>query len=53
MTLLAGVIVHVATCLAVAAKTQSFVYILLAAAFLLVFCVRMVIFRQFSLLQSM
>lgn len=48
MTLLAGVIVHVATCLAVAAKTQSFVYILLAAAFLLVFCVRMVIFRQFD-----
>ncbi|MGO4139590.1 hypothetical protein ACEQ6A_34590, partial [Rhizobium brockwellii] len=31
MTLLAGVIVHFATCLAVAAKTQSFVYILLAA----------------------
>ncbi|RFB90215.1 hypothetical protein B5K11_19325 [Rhizobium leguminosarum bv. trifolii] len=48
MTLLAGVIVHVATCLAVAAKTQSFVYILLAAAFLLVFCIRMVIFRQFD-----
>ncbi|MGO7420741.1 hypothetical protein ACCT09_12390, partial [Rhizobium ruizarguesonis] len=48
MTLLAGVIVHVATCLAVAAKTQSFVYILLAAAFLLVFCVRMVVFRQFD-----
>jgi hypothetical protein len=48
MTLLAGVIVHVATCLAVAAKTQSFVYILLSVAFLLVFCVRMVVFRQFD-----
>jgi diguanylate cyclase (GGDEF)-like protein len=48
MTLLVGVIVHVATCLAVAAKTQYSIYILLSAAFLLVFGVRMVIFRQFD-----
>ncbi|MEK1900220.1 MAG: hypothetical protein AAAB19_11735, partial [Rhizobium sp.] len=34
MTLLVGVIVHVATCLAVAAKTQYSIYILLSVAFL-------------------
>src|SRR3954468_11783767 len=48
MTLFAGVIVHVATFLAVAAKVQSFLYILLSAAVLLVFCTRMAIFRQFD-----
>jgi diguanylate cyclase (GGDEF)-like protein len=48
MTLLVGVIVHVATCLAVAAKTQHSIYILLSVAFLLVFGARMVIFRQFD-----
>lgn len=48
MTLLVGVIVHVATCLAVAAKTQYSIYILLSVAFLLVFGARMAIFRQFD-----
>ncbi|MFA1677753.1 putative bifunctional diguanylate cyclase/phosphodiesterase [Rhizobium mongolense] len=48
MTLLAGVIVHVATFLAVAAKTQSSIYVLLSAAALLVFCVRMITFRRFD-----
>ncbi|MEX2742782.1 putative bifunctional diguanylate cyclase/phosphodiesterase [Rhizobium mongolense] len=48
MTLLAGVIVHVATFLAVAAKTQSFIYVLLSAAALLVFCLRMLTFRRFD-----
>ena len=48
MTLLVGVIVHVATCLAVAAKTQYSIYILLSVAFLLVFSARMVIFRRFD-----
>jgi diguanylate cyclase (GGDEF)-like protein len=47
-TLLAGVIVHVATCLAIVFKTQSTMYIWLAAAFLLVFCARMITFRQFD-----
>ncbi len=48
MTLLAGVIVHVATFLAVAAKTQSFLYVLLSIAISAVFCARMAIFRQFD-----
>jgi diguanylate cyclase (GGDEF)-like protein len=48
MTLLAGVIVHVATFLAVAAKTQSFLYVLLSIAISLVFCARMAIFWQFD-----
>ncbi len=48
MTLLLGVIVHAATCLAIAAKTQSFLYLILAAAFVLVFGGRMAIFWQFD-----
>ncbi len=48
MTLLAGVIVHSATFLAVAAKTESPVYIFLAVAVIVVFCARMAIFRLFD-----
>ncbi|WP_183901965.1 putative bifunctional diguanylate cyclase/phosphodiesterase [Rhizobium metallidurans] len=48
MTLLAGVIVHMATCLAIAFKTGSSVYLWLAGGFFLVFCARMITFRQFD-----
>ena len=47
-TLLAGVIVHVSTFLAVAGKTGSSVYVLLSAAFFLIFCARMAVFRVFD-----
>jgi diguanylate cyclase (GGDEF)-like protein len=47
-TLLAGVIVHVGTFVAVAAKTGSSVYVLLSAAFFLVFCARIAVFRVFD-----
>lgn len=48
MTLLVGVIVHAATCLAIAAKTHSFLYVALAVGFVLVFLGRMATFRAFD-----
>ncbi len=48
MTLLVGVIVHAATCLAIAAKTQSPLYVALALGFIVVFIGRIATFRAFD-----